>query len=55
MEKSHRNKLRKQFRASMNNQTIVALGIMDHYEYMSVGLVGLFEKLVPPHLGMAAK
>jgi predicted protein tyrosine phosphatase len=45
MEKGHRNKLFKKFRAHV--------GITDDYEYMDPRLVRLFEKLVPPHLGMA--
>jgi predicted protein tyrosine phosphatase len=91
MEKSHRNKLLKQFRASVKNQKIVVLGITDDYEYIepsssagpfghlctrpapasqergpdsphglppvdpSFGQVGLFERLVPPHLGIRLK
>jgi predicted protein tyrosine phosphatase len=52
IEKSRRNKLLRQFRASVKNQKIVVLGITDDYEYMDPRLVRLFEKLVPPHLGM---
>jgi predicted protein tyrosine phosphatase len=55
MERGHRNKLLKNFKASIKNQKIVVLGITDDYEYMDVRLVKLFEKLVPPHLGMAGK
>jgi predicted protein tyrosine phosphatase len=53
MERAHRNKLSKKFRAHLKNQKIVVLGIPDDYEYMDPRLVTLFEKLVPPHLGMA--
>jgi predicted protein tyrosine phosphatase len=53
MQKSHRNKLLKQFRTNVKNQKIVVLGITDDYDYMDPRLVRLFEKLVPPHLGMA--
>ncbi|HEY6619788.1 MAG TPA: hypothetical protein VIY68_09605 [Steroidobacteraceae bacterium] len=52
MERHHRNKLLKQFRASISNQKIVVLGITDDYKYMDPRLVKLFEKLVPRHLGM---
>jgi predicted protein tyrosine phosphatase len=55
MERHHRNKLLKHFRRSIKNQKIVVLGITDDYEYMDPGLVRLFEKLVPPHLGIALK
>jgi predicted protein tyrosine phosphatase len=55
MERAHRNKLAKKFRPHLKNQRIIVLGIPDEYEYMDPRLVRLFEKLVPPHLGMAAK
>jgi len=55
MEKSHRNKLLKHFRASIKNQKIVVLGITDDYEYMDKRLVRLFEALVPRHLGSPLK
>jgi predicted protein tyrosine phosphatase len=54
MEKSHRNKLLKQFRTSMKNQKLVVLGITDDYEYMDPRLVRLFEALVPRHLDVKA-
>ncbi|HEX3912719.1 MAG TPA: hypothetical protein VHW71_04365 [Steroidobacteraceae bacterium] len=52
MERHHRNKLLKQFRACIKHQKIVVLGITDDYAYMDPGLVRLFEKLVPFHLGI---
>lgn len=55
MERNHRNKLLKHLKSSIKNQKIVVLGITDDYEYMDPGLVRLFEKLVPPHLGMPSK
>jgi predicted protein tyrosine phosphatase len=55
MERSHRNKLLKQFRTDIRNQKIVVLGITDDYEYMDARLVRLLEKLVPPHLGIPLK
>jgi predicted protein tyrosine phosphatase len=51
MEKSYRAKPSKQFRSYLKNQKIVVLGIPDKYRYMDTELVGLLEKLVPPHLG----
>jgi hypothetical protein len=43
MEKTHRNKLLKQFRKDITNQKIVVLGITDDFEYMDVlYLAGLF-------------
>jgi predicted protein tyrosine phosphatase len=53
MERVQRNKLSKKFRAYLKNQRVIVLGIADDYEYMDPALVRLFEKLVPPHLGMA--
>jgi predicted protein tyrosine phosphatase len=55
MERHHRNKLLKHFRASIKNQKIIVLGITDDYEYMDERLVRLFEALVPRHLGVIAK
>lgn len=52
MERHHRNKLLKHFRASIKNQKIVVLGITDDYEYNDPRLVRLFETLVPRHLGI---
>lgn len=51
MERHHRNKLLKKFRANIKNQKLIILGITDDYDYMDPRLVRLFEKLVPPHLG----
>jgi predicted protein tyrosine phosphatase len=55
MERSHRNKLAKKFRRYLKGQRVIVLGIPDEYAYMDSGLIQLFERLVPPHLGMAAK
>jgi predicted protein tyrosine phosphatase len=53
MERKHRMRLSRKFRAYLKHQKIVVLGIPDKYRYMDRELVGLLEKLVPPHLGMA--
>jgi predicted protein tyrosine phosphatase len=55
MEKTHRNKLLKKFRANVRKQKIIVLAITDDYEYMDPDLIRLLEKLVPPHLGMASR
>ena len=52
MERSHRNKLAKKFRGYLKHQRVICLNIPDEYEYMDPRLVRLFEKLVPPHLGV---
>jgi len=51
MERAHRNRLAKNFRAYLKDQRVICLNIPDEYEYMDERLVRLFEKLVPPHLG----
>jgi hypothetical protein len=53
--KAHRAKLSRKFRSDLKNQKIVVLGIPDKYRYMDSELVELLERLVPPHLGMAAR
>ena len=55
MEKAHRNKLLKKFRANVKNQKIIVLAITDDYSYMDPRLIRLLERLVPPHLGMASR
>jgi predicted protein tyrosine phosphatase len=55
MERNHRNKLLKHFRANIKNQKIVVLGITDDYDYMDERLVRLFEALVPRHLRIPLK
>jgi predicted protein tyrosine phosphatase len=51
MEKAHRNRLRKRFKASLRNVRIVCLNIPDEYEFMDPVLVRLLSALVPRHLG----
>jgi predicted protein tyrosine phosphatase len=55
MERTHRKRLAQKFRGHVKDQRVIVLGIPDEYEYMDPRLIRLFEKLVPPHLGMAAK
>jgi len=50
MEKHHRNKLSKRFRAQLKGQRVICLNIPDEYEYMDPRLVKLLEALVAPHL-----
>ena len=50
MEKSHRNKLSKNFRASLNGKRVICLDIPDDYEYMDPGLVRLLGIKVSPFL-----
>ena len=50
MEKTHRNKLAKRFRANLKGKKVLCLNIPDEYEYMDAGLIRLLKALVPPHL-----
>ena len=50
MERTHRNKLSKKFRAHLNGKRIVCLDIPDEYDYMDEGLVRLLKVKVPRHL-----
>ena len=51
MEKAHRDKLSKKFRAHLNGKRIVVLNIPDDYEFMDPALVSLFQARVPQFLG----
>jgi predicted protein tyrosine phosphatase len=50
MEKAHRAKLQRKFRASLKSARVVCLDIPDNYEFMDVGLISLLEARVPKHL-----
>jgi len=54
MERAHRNKLPKKFRAALNGKRIVCLEIADEYEYMDPGLVTLLEVKVSKFLPAGA-
>jgi predicted protein tyrosine phosphatase len=43
MERAHRNKLSKKFRAHLKSQRIICLDIPDEFEFMDPGLVKLLE------------
>jgi predicted protein tyrosine phosphatase len=46
MEKSHRHKLQKRFRADLKDQRVICLDIPDEYEFMDEGLVRLLKAKV---------
>jgi predicted protein tyrosine phosphatase len=48
MERAHRNKLSKRFRAHLKSKRIICLDIPDEYEFMDPGLVRLLEVKVGP-------
>jgi predicted protein tyrosine phosphatase len=50
MEKVHRSKLAKKFRAHLGDKRIVCLDIPDQYDYMDPALVALLKAKVPKHL-----
>ena len=51
MEKTHRNKLSKQFKAHLKNKRLICLDIPDEYDYMEPALVELLERKVGRILG----
>jgi predicted protein tyrosine phosphatase len=48
MERAHRNKLAKKFRAYLNAKRVICLDIPDEYDYMDPGLVRLLEAKAGP-------
>lgn len=50
MEKTHRNKLQKRFRASLKKARIICLDIPDEFEFMDPMLVRLLETRVSRYL-----
>jgi len=54
MEREHRTKLQKKFRAALNGKRIVCLEIPDDYEYMDPNLVKLLQAKVPRYLPAGA-
>jgi predicted protein tyrosine phosphatase len=50
METTHRNRLRKRFRAHLKSARVICLDIPDDYEFMDPALVRLLKARVTPHL-----
>ncbi len=50
MERVHRDKLSKMFRAHIKDQRVVCLDIPDRYGFMDPALIELLEAKVAPHL-----
>ena len=50
MERVHRDKLSKMFRAHIKDQRVVCLDIPDRYGFMEPALIELLEAKVAPHL-----
>ena len=51
MEKSHRNRLSRKFRSSLQSRRVICLNIPDEYEYMDPALILLLQATVPRYLG----
>jgi predicted protein tyrosine phosphatase len=47
MEKAHRNKLAKKFRAHLNGKRIICLNIPDEFEFMDPDLIRILKAKVP--------
>ena len=50
MDKAHRSKLAKKFRAHLGGKRVVCLDIPDEYEYMDPMLIQLLRQKVPRYL-----
>ena len=50
MEKAHRNKLNRKFRAHLKGKRVICLDIPDQYDFMDPALVTLLNMKVPRHL-----
>ena len=50
MEKTHRNKVAKRFRALLKSKKLAVLEIPDHYDYMQPELVSLLKSRVPRYV-----
>ncbi|MDO9489096.1 MAG: low molecular weight protein tyrosine phosphatase family protein [Sphingomonadaceae bacterium] len=52
MERAHRNKLQKRFKAELKSARVICLDIPDDYEFMDEALVQLLKARVTRHLPM---
>ena len=50
MEKTHRSKIQRRFRAELKNTRIICLDIPDDYAFMEAELIALLKAKVPRHL-----
>lgn len=49
MERTHRNKIQKKFKSSLNGKNIICLGIPDEFDYMEPELINILEARVPKY------
>lgn len=54
MEKAHRSKLQRRFRAALGGKRVICLDIPDDYDFMQPELVQLLETKVSRHLPVMA-
>ena len=54
MEKTHRNKLNRKFRSSLNGKRVICLDIPDDYEFMDPVLIRILESRVGRFLSRSA-
>ena len=50
MEKAHRSKLQRRFRAALGGKRVICLDIPDRHDFMDPELVALLEARAGPHL-----
>lgn len=50
MERAHRNRLQKRFRAALKDKRVICLDIPDEYEFMDPALVRLLQARLSRHL-----
>lgn len=50
MEKAHRNRLSRRFRAHLRNKRVICLDIPDIFDFMEPALIALLRERVTPHL-----
>lgn len=50
MERAHRNRVTRKFKALLKDKRVIVLGIPDDYAFMDPALVRLLEARVPRHL-----
>jgi len=52
MEKKHRNKLQKKYRAFLRNKSVYTLEIPDDYEFMDEELISILKRKVPRYVNI---
>lgn len=50
MEQRHKTKLKKRFKAQLDKQKLICLGIPDDYEFMQAELIAILQQKVTPFI-----